>query len=298
MDDDYNKKLLTILIGVFIIVAALPTALVFSFESGNIVINTSKHLQDDIGHYLGTYSFYDDIIGNDPIDWTVDETGGAVNVIEEWNNHNHIVEMDDIDGERCDLFQFTSSIPTYGTIEFWWLSTNTTEEMRFTGNGGSGYNSMFRIQVVNGKFMYYDSGYQELGLDATNNVWYHVKINFECGIGTYDGLAQYDYNIYVDGDKFGDFDFITDEADFRMPDFLSGTGQDYKIYIDAIGYSWDTGYNIGDNLNFRQKIITVYTYLSDIAHPALMTFIVILLPIVIVIAVLFLFLEFDKLFLK
>ncbi|MHA1375189.1 MAG: LamG-like jellyroll fold domain-containing protein [Promethearchaeota archaeon] len=52
--------------------------------------------------------------------------------------------------------------------------------------------------------------------------------------------------MYIDGEKFGAFDFINGVSAIDKVFFDTG-GASNTRYIDAIGYSWDPNYEIGDN---------------------------------------------------
>ena len=45
------------------------------------------------GYYPASFSFENDIIGSDPMDWSVYEVGGTVNVIDFLGNHKKVVEV-------------------------------------------------------------------------------------------------------------------------------------------------------------------------------------------------------------
>jgi hypothetical protein len=87
---------------------------------------------------------------------------------------------------------------------------------------------------------------------ALDNTWYHLTIEFECTAGGYKGLAQYDLHIYINGTHYGDYDFRNNQADVEQLRLNTTTAQSgYYAYWDAIGYSWDTDYTIGDNIYWK-----------------------------------------------
>jgi len=62
-------------------------------------------------------------------------------------------------------------------------------------------------------------------------------------------VLQPRYFAYIDGVNYGDFPFVENKSFFKRSRFGIGTGSIETTYVDAVGYSWDPNYNIGDNLN-------------------------------------------------
>ncbi|KKM67061.1 hypothetical protein LCGC14_1474920 [marine sediment metagenome] len=81
-----------------------------------------------------------------------------------------------------------------------------------------------------------------------NNVWYHIRIDFKCSIGGYDGLDQYDFNVHINGVEYGDYDFLGNQDAIGVVYMTTGAVfPNYKFYIDAVGYSWNDVYEVGNN---------------------------------------------------
>jgi hypothetical protein len=83
-----------------------------------------------------------------------------------------------------------------------------------------------------------------------SNTWYHLRIDFECDTGGFEGLSADTYYVYLNGVRYGPYNFASgvDNLDkLRISTHDTQTG--YNNYIDALGYSWDSDYNVGDNLN-------------------------------------------------
>jgi hypothetical protein len=94
--------------------------------------------------------------------------------------------------------------------------------------------------------IYEHDGSQSVFTTYDANTWTHMRLDFECGSGGYEGLSADTFYVYVNGVKFGPFDFMNPVLGIDQIWFDSG--DDYSTrYIDAIGYSWDPNYNIGDN---------------------------------------------------
>ncbi|MFX1408921.1 MAG: SBBP repeat-containing protein [Promethearchaeota archaeon] len=192
------------------------------------------------GYYPATYSFDENDVGEDPIDWIVDETGGTCNVIEGIAGHKSVIELNDTSDPNQIRVSNYFTPQVSGALEFWWMTNNATKNsyFRLNQNNTIGVN----LRISNGYFGYYDSTLHQVK-SMENNIWYHHKIIFNAS------TDQYDW--YIDGIlEINDADF---DSTIDLPNRLlfesHTTMNDYCTYYDAIGYSWDINYNLGDNLN-------------------------------------------------
>ncbi|MFX1442107.1 MAG: hypothetical protein ACFFHV_01725 [Promethearchaeota archaeon] len=202
------------------------------------------------GYFQATYGFENDRLGNNPKDWSVYELdGNTVNVIGELAGHKNVVEMNDISSSySVAINKSLNPIRGYGTVEWWWRISDATDLIAFRIHDNNNIFIYFRINQD--KFQYDNGSLHDIGLVAYDNTWYHCRVDFECTTGSYMGLSQYSWCVYINGTKFGNYGFRInrDQANEIWFDGSGGlTG--YTTYIDAIGYSWDPNYNIGDNLN-------------------------------------------------
>ncbi|KKM91317.1 hypothetical protein LCGC14_1229740, partial [marine sediment metagenome] len=192
------------------------------------------------GDYNSTYSFENDLIGSNPAGWTVYEGGGTVNIIGSVGNHKKVVELDDTDAVNdVNLVNTFVSVQTSGTIELWINTDDVTTKRTFIYGGGG---SNFILFIDGDKWQYYDAHVlNDVGLTAVVNIWYHFKINFDCATDTYD--------IIIDGIEYQTGVDFYDPA-VNIPSLFIGSrgnDQDYKIYLDAVDYSWSPGYSNGRN---------------------------------------------------
>lgn len=106
------------------------------------------------------------------------------------------------------------------------------------------------IQIWQDNLRYQDDiGWTDVK-SISDNTWYHIKIEFECTTGNYQGLSQDTWRFYVNGETFGDFNFLNDISNVtQIYCFTRGADTNYRCYTDAFGFSWDSNYDIGDNLN-------------------------------------------------
>ena len=136
------------------------------------------------------------------------------------------------------------STPNCGTIEFWlaerFTSTPIQAQIRKIGIG-----QCFGIRIINDKFQFYDGAWHNVGRLAVDREWYHIRLDFETSVGGYMGLSQWNWRLLINSESFGPYNFSTN----AIPDFLQFYANFGDLaYVDALGYSWDPYYNIGDNL--------------------------------------------------
>ncbi|MHA2325964.1 MAG: LamG-like jellyroll fold domain-containing protein, partial [Promethearchaeota archaeon] len=219
-----------------------------SFDFNNITTESET--------FYGSFDFRDDADGFNPSGLTVNEDGGTLQVISSLFNHKKVVELHDTNTDDVWMRLSANSQP-YGSIEFWISTDDATDRSRLYGNS-AGVTS-FQIRIDADKFQYWDGAWKDVGLSASDDVWYHVRIDFECTTGGYQGLAQYDWHLYINGNSYGDFNFGYT------------TDTNYYMYIDAIGVSWDStshnglGYEVGYNAN-SNDIIPLLNEGYDINH--------------------------------
>ncbi|KKK96077.1 hypothetical protein LCGC14_2666400, partial [marine sediment metagenome] len=192
------------------------------------------------GDYNSTYSFEGDLIGSNPAGWTVYEGGGTVNVIGSVGNHKKVVGIDDTDAVNIvNMYNiFTDGVQTSGTVELWVRTTDKSKDFGFRLQSSG----TVAVQLVLGYnlILYYDLAGNPQNLIVPNNdQWYHIRIDFECGAGGYEGLAADRFHIYIDGVKYSDLEFRNVVTNVDRLHFSTITvHSNYIGYVDAIDYSW------------------------------------------------------------
>ncbi len=182
------------------------------------------------------------------------EVGGYVNVQDAMGNHTKVVKMYDSTVANHVLMSKPVPSQTSGAVEYWVLSDDVSDESIFRAledplagayGDGIGWLSLDRDRI-----RYHDNiGWHDTSKTIYDNTWYRIKVEFECTTGNYRGLEQYTWRFYVDGEVFGDYSFQVNINNVSQV-FFSTRGEDagYSCYVDAVGFSWDSDYNVGDNL--------------------------------------------------
>ena len=207
------------------------------------------------GYYPATYGFEHDVEGSNPVGWILSEpldTSGQV--ISELDDHKKILELYDNSNTQYLNCYNTFLDKTSGTIEFYFRvddSGGTDNVMHFMLNEGGSH--IIWLRHLNGGLLYrYPSGWKSIN-SINIDTWYYVRIDFECDAGGYKGLSADKVDIYInDVIKVSDGDFTNPSIGVNKVIFATDstfTDDAFHCYIDAIGYSWDENYDIGDNLD-------------------------------------------------
>ncbi|MHA2366951.1 MAG: hypothetical protein ACXAC7_23565, partial [Candidatus Hodarchaeales archaeon] len=203
------------------------------------------------GYYPATYGFENDPIGRTPIDWVNITTGNQssyTNVISDYGGHKDVIDCFHAKDSVWHLRNFFNN--TEGTIEFWirHSSYGSEEIVEFTMSNST-YSTFFDFYLFNGDIrIYTDIGQITIG-NYLINTWHHIRIDFRGNSGSpYLGLNQNEFNFHLDDILLGTHGFQQpgDPYFLQFESFYSSF--EYYTYLDAIGYSWDPNYNVGDNM--------------------------------------------------
>ncbi|MBD3312796.1 hypothetical protein GF352_05075, partial [archaeon] len=194
-------------------------------------------------YYPGTYSFTDDEVGSAPSGWTVDETGGTVQVIGDLGAHHKVLELQDTSGSGEVRAKNGFSSQSSGTIEFWIRKSSNTK-YSFFNLGYGGNNALYLEFAGDGYVKWVDDSFNSHNIASYSaDTWYHYRIEFD---------ASTDWHLWIDGqsmDGGAGYGYLV--AWMSTFDFLRfGTKHshlDFFNYVDAVGYSWDPDYEVGDN---------------------------------------------------
>ena len=196
------------------------------------------------GDYLGSYSFENDANNEDPEDWVIYEGSGCnAYVMEELDHHSKVYRMYDGSSGTTNYIRCYNEFlgQTEGTIEMWFRREGTTEVvyvMRiWEDNTLTILNTILKHE--GGRFL--DAQNNDVGSCAPNT-WYHLKAYFNTNTDR--------FSLWIDGVIVSDNLLLptplTDVEVFSI-DTRGWGSLGYYAYIDAIGFSWDDDYDLGDN---------------------------------------------------
>ncbi|MHA2185640.1 MAG: hypothetical protein ACXAAI_11625, partial [Promethearchaeota archaeon] len=225
-------------------------------SDGEITIVTPKNITYTgpmNGYYPSTYGFENDEIGEEPDDWALFPGNPAMSteILSELDGHKNVIDMNkgNTYGDNYNLYQYFSEPQEYGAIELWIRTTDPSEGSHFHLQNDT--IAVWGFGISDNTFNYFEPGvWIPVSYPASNNVWYHVRVEFECGSGNHFGLSEDSWRMFINGTQFGDYNFSIAHSSMKNLRISQNWRYDnYHTYTDAIGYSWDPNYNIGDNFN-------------------------------------------------
>jgi hypothetical protein len=236
----------------------------YTLELSNSMINivtpeNETYSESMRGYYPGTFSF-DDVPNGEQSPFWIGGVDGEI--FDEIDHHKKVYGIIDTSGSTGgDVRHEWTSAQINGTVESWMRFTSSTQGSAFyLRRDGT---NLCVLAVNDGHFKYADNtGNHDIsGAPIPQiNTWYHIRFDFRGSYGgNYQGLSNpYTYRIFINGMTYGPFNYVTtnDLNRFQVHTGVAASG--IKIYWDAVGYSWDPDYNIGDNLN--QGLLISYSY--------------------------------------
>ncbi|MFX1325404.1 MAG: hypothetical protein ACFE8N_10635 [Promethearchaeota archaeon] len=266
-----NYRRITILAIILVIIFLIPFRSNFVFEQNNECgMSSNSHiLQLNVpeiginnplnatytypmtGFYPASYGFENDADGNDPEEWFDSSgVGSDAQVILGFLGHDKVLRGYDGGGSSWKVENNISALE--GTIELWWAVSSTTVNGNHQVNIRDSSNDvLFGVGCGEGQIRVYTliGWYDIPRLTTSANTWDHLRIDFRSDSGSdYRSLNPNEFRLYYNEIYHGDYSFYKngDSKIFRLYSGSAPSG--HYGYYDAIGYSWKSSYNIGDNL--------------------------------------------------
>ncbi len=197
--------------------------------------------------YLGEYSFTEDVLGTDPAGWAITEyPNTSIEVIDTLDNHHQVVRLqDDNNGQVC-LMSDSFTAVSKGTIEFWIYGKEQgcTEIDLMSG-------AARRVVLIFYWGDHYARNWRGGGAGdqfpvpsptLIANVWHHIRITF----------TSPTFNFYYDGVNKGVYNYYSSGSINQMQIWttaINGVETGLLAYVDAIDYSWASGYYTNRNMD-------------------------------------------------
>ncbi|MHA1819353.1 MAG: PKD domain-containing protein, partial [Promethearchaeota archaeon] len=224
-----------------------------------------------------TYNFSSDKQGGIPSGWLdyfpdynfSDYLNGSVYVLSSNDGHDGVVLMNDTSDTKSAVLCNEFNNRSFGSIEFWIkLSQTVSNEddpvlLAALGGGNGSLNLPLGGLYVGGgafigaAFSESISCFKGITL-ALPERWYHCRIDFELTDGGYEGLEKDTMRFTINNKFSAVINLSGIEAltiyNYRvnMLGFMtSQLAANLSVYIDDVGYSWDSNYSIGDNLEIE-----------------------------------------------
>lgn len=222
-------------------------------NAGEITIITPENVtytKAMSGYYPATYGYENDLLGTIPRDW-LDESvysSCSISVYNQKDDHMNVVRIYDANtGTGADAvarYDFESP-KVNGTVEFWVYKESGSAALVIQGTDGSSAGFQMTIDAENNgvfRYAHAPSTYTEFADGKyADQEWFHLRIDFNCDTDT----ADY----YLNGIKEvedGSFHVPVSQVSYLI--IRSGhSGHSGVMYFDAVSFSWDSNYNVGDN---------------------------------------------------
>ena len=204
-----------------------------------------------IDNFPATYSFYKQPVFTSELDIDFidgESSTGTLNINAKSGDHRKTIYFN----PALDWQNFYNEFDNQenGTIEFWLKKIDSATTLQFTLRLEG--DAVFELSFdPAGDILHYTTlaGQTDIG-DFSANTWYHYKIIFDC---FKEYVYIYQNNVLIGGGilKFREWDV---ESYTYINRLYFGAHNDndlgeLEFHIDAIGYSFDNRYLIGDNLN-------------------------------------------------
>jgi hypothetical protein len=197
------------------------------------------------GYYPATHGFDNDEDGDNPERWLLNKAGGTIQVLDSHNAHKKVVELHELSDDLTSISNVFDS-RTNGTFECW-VMVNRMDDWFSLGSFNGDTSDGILISFSNdGNITYNIGGGNWITITSYSiNIWYHFRIEWDC---------ETDWHLWIDGvsqDGGSGYSYrnsppTVDRVRFEISN--AGTSQNQYMYVDAVGYSWDPAYEIGDNL--------------------------------------------------
>ena len=196
--------------------------------------------QSGCGDYPGTVSFEGGGAGGD---WySISSTGTEVDFIEDAVNRHWVCKF--IDSSSLYYTSLWNPIDrNNGTVEVWMYAEQVNARFGLNISDGGADNCACLLMGNNSYFNTYNgTHYQNLTITTqyAADTWYHVRLDFNCSENTFE--------VFINNVSKGDSNYTGNPISMDELRFYTTNPGVGDYYIDAIGYSWDPEYDVGDNL--------------------------------------------------
>ncbi len=223
-----------------------------SIETNPIIVSPEPltYFSPMEGYYAGPYGFENTPPGELPIGWAygIPDGSGFVRVEAELDGHKNVAHMRKAGGgTRAALHKYFTSNVTKGIIEFWFYkdTDSATDATKFAVVGEGGFIE-FGVENMD---LYANRWVDRVVVGdnvVTKNMWHHMQIDFDISQGGYQ--VVFDGVLYGAGYSYTFFNAPTHFYFFSTGTHWSGCNPNYGTWYDAVGFNFESGYEVGANL--------------------------------------------------
>ena len=193
--------------------------------------------------YNASYSFTNDVDYEPPNNWISDQSGGSIRVFDNLDGHSKVLELNDTSNTDIVMAYNVFSAQTSGTIEFFFQTPDYDDNWIISfGDGITAGDRGMQLYTDGSTYVkYYDGSAHNIKV-LSSDQWWHFKIEFDVTTDT--------FNLFINGRlavEDGGFRNALTEVTHLVFE-TNPSVINYKIYLDAIGFSWWDNYTIGENI--------------------------------------------------
>jgi len=198
--------------------------------------------------YPATHDFKDEVdgtSGNDIDGISVSESLDTCVIVSSYLGHRKVIHFIDADAGQFRVV-FTSGQIT-GTVDIWINNAMAQDYYIYLRDESDDVCCNVRfltkttIRIYSGDGV---GGNNTTDVTVVEDAWVHIRMYFSCTTDK--------YSVWVDGVlKLDDQNFSLDDTAPTIDWLQIYSADASEGYIDAIGFSWDTNYNVGDNIHWR-----------------------------------------------
>jgi len=168
----------------------------------------------------------------------------SISIISSLDGHKKLLQINDLNGAGYLLVPHSiGSAKADATIEFYWAVSSITSSNGATIMFVEDGTILFSLYINANDLRTYNPDADPIKNDfITINSFFHVKLVLNDTANTFD--------CYINGVNEGTFNYRSNSVTGVDQIFVgSGSNDIIKIYFDAFGFSFDTQYTVGDNIN-------------------------------------------------
>jgi hypothetical protein len=186
----------------------------------------------------------------------------GIKFVEELDGKKNILKINDLnDTGYASLNINFNSAQEYGSIEFFLRTTNKSKSfwINCSTNGIS-------FAIKSNAFYYYNGSSFNKIVDIENNVWNQIRFDFECTIGNYSGLNQYQWKTVINGIEYGEFNLWNNNSHINNLIFMSGKDHSgWNVFTNGLNFSWTPTYAF-EYFLFKYPTIIDYLKLLNVQY--------------------------------
>ena len=167
-------------------------------------------------------------------------------LINDQNGHNDILVFNDQSKEDSVFFKIKFDEPREnGSIDFNIKVMDKNKNFQINIYSFDRSDGGIFLLIENGSLFNFVN--RKFIKDLENNLWYNIRIDFECSNDNYTGLSEHKWRIIINGTNYGIEEIDNNILNFCYIEFYTfQVYYNYIVYLYDIDFSWAKDYDIED----------------------------------------------------